>query len=214
MKRALCSLIVVVIFALSACWRPPPPPPPTPTPTPLPSPTPLPVADEEPVEVAVDVTSTEVGLGETTEVAVWVWRVGNLYGAEVHISFDPNLLEVVDSHSGALGTEIEHGDLLDVGYVIKNDVDNEHGLIDYAVSQMRPSHSVSGSGRLATIRFRAKALGTAVVRIDQALLANKEGQPIPMTLDGATSLVIRDGSDSQASYRLLGRRALVVAPRP
>jgi hypothetical protein len=192
-------VLLLMLLGMSAC-RSAPPVTPTALPTPRPSPTPLPFATEVPVEIAVDVTSGEVGVGETTEVAVWVWRVGNLYGAEVHLWFDPALLEVVDTLSGDRSTQIEHGDLLAADYVVQNSVNNDAGTIDYAVSQMHPSHGVSGSGRLATIRFRAKATGVAEVRIEQALLANTEGAVIPVSLDGATSLVIKETSSSKAGY--------------
>jgi hypothetical protein len=106
--------------------------------------------------------------------------VANLYGAEVYLTFDPTMLEVVDA-SGDPTFEIEPGPFLDpaLGLVGLNSADNVGGFIDYAVSLRDPAPPAFGTGVLATVYFRPKATGTTTVQFDQVKLSEKPVPPAP-----------------------------------
>ncbi len=128
--------------------------------------------------VIIAPSSIEIALGATTTVDIRIENVNDLYGAEVHLTFDPALLEVVDADSGAAGVQIQPGTFPSPDYPAQNSVDQAAGKIDFAVTQMSPRDPVSGSGVLATVTFRGKAAGTSALNFTGAILANRDGESI------------------------------------
>jgi hypothetical protein len=106
--------------------------------------------------------------------------VADLYGAEIHAQFDPAMLEAVDEYGDPV-TELEPGSFLDPanGLIGVNSVDNVGGYIDYAISLRDPAPSAFGGGILASVYFRAKGTGNAVVEINQVKLSTKPNPPEP-----------------------------------
>jgi len=125
--------------------------------------------------------NSEVAVGATTTVDIRVDNVTDLFGAEVHLAFDPALLEVVDADSGTGGVQIQPGTLLSPDFTAQNEVDQGSGKIDFAISQMQPKEPVSGSGVLATITFRGKAANASDIRFLNVILAQYGGIPIDAT---------------------------------
>lgn len=148
-----------------------------------------PEAPEALVLVAFDLQGAAVD--DVVEAAVSVVEVDDLYGVEVHMTFDTEVLEVVDLDDSAEGIQVADGDLLKVGYVVQNQADNVAGTIDYAVSQMPPSTGVTGAGTIVRIQFRARAAGTAALQVNSLVLASSEGHAIPASPDpGVAELTI------------------------
>jgi len=143
--------------------------------------------------VTIDPGSSEVAVGAETTVSIKIENIADLYGVEVHLTFDPALLEVVDANSGTDGVQIEAGDLLELDVDIENDVDQSAGQIDFAISQMPPHDPVSGSGVLATITFRGKAAGASAVSFDEALLSDKDGGEITADIQDGTITITGEG---------------------
>jgi hypothetical protein len=106
--------------------------------------------------------------------------VANLYGAEVHLLFDRDRLKAEDEN-GEDATAVEPGPFLDParGLVGANYVDNEFGLVDYAVSLRDPAAPAFGTGVLGTVLFRATATGRAEVTVDEAKLSERPLPPLP-----------------------------------
>lgn len=122
--------------------------------------------------VRVDPSTSSVGANNTIKVCIKVDNVANLAAFEIHLSFNPNVLEVISlTNGGFVAADIN----------AQNVFDNAAGTIDYAVAQLnRPP--ASGSGTLLCIIFRAKAIGSSTVttRATQAapnglLLADPNG---------------------------------------
>ena len=114
--------------------------------------------------------------------AIKIENVANLTAVELHLSFDPDVLEVL---------ALNDGGFLKADFPLQNTYDNAAGTIDYAVAQINRAPA-NGSGRLLEIVFRAKAEGQAPIRFrgTQAapagvLLADSDGTAIPVTLTGA-----------------------------
>ncbi len=122
-------------------------------------------------------------IGDTVAVAIEIGDVRGLYGAEVHLAFDPGVLEVVDADPDAEGVQIADGTFLSPDFVAINRVDNAAGTIGYAVAQMPPRNPADGSGSLATVTFRGKELGTSAVSFESALLSDRDGNMIPSTTE-------------------------------
>ncbi|HOT92874.1 MAG TPA: LysM peptidoglycan-binding domain-containing protein [Anaerolineae bacterium] len=143
-------------------------------------------------------------VGQTIELTVQVENITNLSSANLYITFDPDLLEVVDADPDAPETQIAAGDLLSPDYVPTNKAVD--GMITYEVQQGSPHPPVSGSGALARITFRAKASGTSIVMLEDVFLSNANGEGLLSTLQNSTLTIISAGGE--------GPTATPVPPTP
>ena len=127
--------------------------------------------------------------GEQGTVTVWVENVGGLYGAEFHLRFDPNVVEVVDIDAAKSGVQVKPGDWFKDGFVASNHADNTSGAVDYAVTLLNPAPPLAGSGAIAMITFKAKGVGASALTIEKALLATRDAAEIKSeTVDGAVGV--------------------------
>ncbi|MGI6713163.1 MAG: carboxypeptidase regulatory-like domain-containing protein [Bacillota bacterium] len=120
----------------------------------------------------------EVRPGETFNVNVDINNVSNLYGAEARISYDPNLVQVVDADPNLEGTQIDLGGVLS-GLTAKNQVNN--GEIWFSTSkngEIDPD-GFTGSGTIATITFKAltDVEGTADIEFIESQLSDATDPP-------------------------------------
>ncbi len=116
--------------------------------------------------VTIDPSSVNVALGATTEVDIYIENVTGLYSADVFLTFDPDLLEVVDADPDAPDVQIQPGTFLNPDFVEWNEVSQDYGEIYFVIYQDESGQPVAGSGVLATITFRGKAVGTSAVDFD------------------------------------------------
>lgn len=131
---------------------------------------------------------------EIVEVMVQINDVINLYGADVRVTFNPQVLEVVDQN-GNLATRVENAGFLvphppaSSGhiFVVKNEVDNVNGSVRYAATLLNPAPAINGSGNLIRFRFRAKAAGSSNLQFAYWKLAAPGGLEIPSTAIGGTA---------------------------
>lgn len=147
-----------------------------------------------------DPLQTDATVGQTFVVNMYLQDVANLYAVDIHLSFDPSILEVQDVNPDIPGIQIQPLEsLLVPGFVIKrkacnapdpSDPDcNEGGLAWYAASQLNPSPPVTGSGPLAAITFKALKAGVSPLEISYHQLSDSTGTPIPSTyLHGAVDV--------------------------
>lgn len=126
---------------------------------------------------------------ESIEVEIWINDVTDLYAADVRLSFDPSVLEVVDQNVGKAGVQIADGTFLDADWHgFSEHADNTNGTIQYAITQFNPDLPVSGSGVLAIITFRAKSTGTSDLQFTYKKLSDRNGGTIAETsTDGSVS---------------------------
>ncbi len=116
-------------------------------------------------------------------VNIYVQDVIDLYGADVRLSFDPSVAQVVDADPSLPGTQIQPlADFMSPDFVIRKEANNSAGTIWYAATQLNPSQPVSGSGPLARITFHADTAGSFVMPITSAQLSKAGGIPIPVSI--------------------------------
>ena len=101
--------------------------------------------------VRIDPVSTSTTPNQTVVVAVKVDNVTNLGAFELHLQFDPNLLQV---------TQLTHGGFTTAEYMVQNTFDNTAGTIDYSSQQVNVP-GVTGSGTLLTITFQTQNSGVS-----------------------------------------------------
>jgi LysM repeat protein len=129
--------------------------------------------------VAVAPASTSLAVGQTGTVSINVANVSNLSAFEVHLSFNPAVVEVV---------QIANGGFVAPDFVAQNTFNNAAGTIDYAIAQMNRA-PVSGSGTLLAITLRGKASGTSPLAFSPVaaapggvILSDPNGAAIPASL--------------------------------
>jgi hypothetical protein len=118
---------------------------------------------------------TVLEVGESTTVDLMLSDVRGLYGAELHLRFDPQVLQVVDAAPDADGVQLEPGALPAPDFVVQNRADNQLGTIDYAVTQLPPSQPGEGSGVVARVTLRAIKPSVSLIRFEHFLLADTIG---------------------------------------
>lgn len=125
--------------------------------------------------------SSTIEPGDEAIVEVRVKDAAPVYGAEFTLSFDPDVIEVVDSDAQTEGVQIAPGGFFDLSknhFPLQNHADNSEGIVRYAVSMLNPAPSAQGDGSLAKIGFRAKSLGQAGVRIETSTFGTRDGEAI------------------------------------
>jgi hypothetical protein len=159
---------------------------------------PVTVAAQTPALVRPDPLTLGLRAGDQGAVTIRVEGAEGLYGAEVHLTFDPAVLEVVDADATASGVQVKPGEWLKDGFVAVNKADNALGKIDFAVTLLNPAAPVSGSGNLFTVTLRAKANGGSALKIASALLASKEAREIKSAWQDGAVAVSAGGQAPQA----------------
>jgi hypothetical protein len=131
----------------------------------------------------------------TTTVEIRILGVTNLYGAEVHLTFDPTIVHVVDADpSTPVTVQVALGDFPYPDSVAQNLANNTTGTIDVAVAQTLPRPPCNGDGTLCTITFEALQWGTSPVHFVSALLADTNGLVIPSTTSDGEIAVLQAGT--------------------
>lgn len=137
-------------------------------------------------------------------------NVTNLYGLEVHLKYDPALLEIQDSKTDQEGIQVEPGTLLPVnqGFVVANQADQGQGTILYALTLLNPAPAVNGSGPIARLTFKVLQDIPTTITIEQATLVSASLQTIstataPLTVGGA-----QGGPDSSFPWWIVGAGVL------
>ena len=140
--------------------------------------------------------TVEVPLGRTADVAVEVVDVQDLYGVDLALTFNPNVVEVVDADPGQAGVQMALGTFLDSGFVVLNAADNVTGTVRFAMTQLNPSLPKSGTGALMVIRLRGKQVsGGTPLTLTSAQLARRDGTGLSTNLiSGQVSVVAAAGS--------------------
>ena len=152
---------------------------------------------ELPTTVTLRAASPSVSGCASVRVEIWVNNVENLYAADVHVRFDPTLLQVVDADAGAPGVQIEPVyTFMNPGFVIKrvacNAADPSNpdcpigGKVWYSAAQLNPTPPAIGSGAIAAFTLAGRAEGLSTLEITYQQLSSPFGQVIPATSIGSS----------------------------
>jgi|GEM_PF-3273494 len=133
--------------------------------------------------VSVSPSSQTILIGNSTSADIRIESVSNLYGAEVHLSFNPSILEVQG---------IADGNLLTGGFSLKN-WDNSAGTVYYAYTLLYPASPADGSGVLCTITFKGIGEGTSPLNFTQVKLSDPDGGSIPASSQDGSVTVAAPG---------------------
>lgn len=134
-------------------------------------------AQTTPVTLRLAPAYSQIDAGETIDVNLEVVNTPAIYGFEFNLTFNPTYVEVVDRNPSLAGVQIVLGPFFDPGFEIQHIVNNTTGEIKFAMTQLNPSVAKSGTGVLATIRFRGKAssAGPRPLTMTKADIATRDG---------------------------------------
>ena len=133
-----------------------------------------------PVVVRMAPAFVQAPEGGTTDVAVEVVDVEALYGFDVTVSFDPQVVEVVDADPSLPGVQVTQGLFLDPGFAVVNEADNTGGTVHFVMTQLNPSEAKNGTGTLIVIKLLGMQAGSAsTLGLPAVQLARRDGFMIP-----------------------------------
>lgn len=133
----------------------------------------------------------ELDVNSTAVLDLAITQVSGLYGLEVHLGFDSDVLEVVDADPTRGGIQLESGTFPAPDFVALNQADNRAGTIDYAVTQLSPREPREGSGVVAHITIRAKKPSTTEIEIEKFILTDTAAGVIDAVVENSQIKVRR-----------------------
>lgn len=148
--------------------------------------------EQDRVTLKMDPQSLRLKVGEAARVDLAIEQVSGLYGAEVHLKFDPMVLEVVDADPDQGGVQIQAGTLPIPDFVVLNSADNQAGTVDYAVTQLPPNKPGQGNGVVASLTVRAKKAAVTQIQLERVLLADTAGNSINVVTQNGQVRVMGD----------------------
>ena len=129
----------------------------------------------------------EVQPGTAFELPISIRNVEALYGIDIEVEFDPAVLQAEDAAPNTPGVQVGLGTFLDAGLTLYNEVDNEEGVIRFAMTQVNPSEPKSGEGILIVVYMVAQDEGESEMTVSFAEASTREGEAIP--IEGVDELV-------------------------
>lgn len=119
--------------------------------------------------------------GDKFDLDLRISDIGPVYGAEIALYFDAEVLEIADADTQTEDIQIIPGDFFDLNqnhFVLQNIADNTFGTVNYAMSLLNPSPAAQGDGILASIAFRVKKPGATDIQIKNCKFGTRDGQVI------------------------------------
>ncbi len=152
-----------------------------------------------PVAIQLSPQTTEVLALETGKTTVQVFDVSSLSMVDLRLTFDPNLVEVVDADPTQDGVQIALGPWASAGgsAVSLNVVDNTRGEIAFTVAFASPDSWASVEEAFVVITWRGKQAGEASLGWQSLKLLDGNGNVIPHQFEsGEVKVMPNDTSGS------------------
>ncbi len=140
---------------------------------------------------SLSIDTTPVHLGDTFTLRLSANDVTDLAGWQTDISFDPAVLEAVETSEGDF-LSVKIGDT----FFLKGTIDNTAGKIT-GVSTAKLKGGGSGTGALLLVTFRAKAVGETRVTFSDFFAGSSGGEAIP---SDAPEIVITIGGRKSPAW--------------
>ncbi|MEZ4529040.1 MAG: cohesin domain-containing protein [Desulfobacterales bacterium] len=166
----------------------------------------------EPV-VQISMENPTLKPGEITTADLRIRDIPPVYGAEMILTFDPNILEVADEDKERENIQIRPGKFFDLShshFPLQNQADNRTGRIYYAVSMLNPAPEAQGDGTLAHIAFRAKAPGDANLKMETAKFGTRDGRTVIPDTAPPVQIQVRNRTGNWQGFALTVSAALLI----
>jgi hypothetical protein len=156
------------------------------------------VTSQNPVELRISPTAEKLSIAEAASVEIRLDHATDLYGLHLLLKFDPTKLVVQDSDPAQEGVQVASGALPVPDFTVVNKVDNEQGMVEYAVTQLNPREPAQGDGVVAVINFQGVGTGVSPLTFSYAKLAGPDGHEIPVEAASLTLEVSELGSAARS----------------
>ncbi|MHA1290585.1 MAG: cohesin domain-containing protein [Candidatus Thorarchaeota archaeon] len=127
-------------------------------------------------DVYVNPSYQEVFVGDEFNVSVDIQTDEEIYAYDISVRFDPNVIE---------GLQLTEGNFLKKDgaqtYVVSN-IDNNNGLVQFAVTRFNTQVGVTGNGTLFIITFNAVTNGTSHLNFSDTTITDPSLQEIDANL--------------------------------
>lgn len=130
----------------------------------------------------------DLAVGETRQVQIVLENVDGINEIEIHVSFEPRNVNIVDADPAKDGVQIQPGEIPEPMQVIQNEAKNDAGFLVYHVAQ-EPGTSARGSGVVATLTVQAMAKGGSPLRFTIVKWKDAAGQQMP-DIDGNDGMIV------------------------
>jgi hypothetical protein len=145
--------------------------------------------------VRVEPAVLEIGDGQVETVQIVLENAVEVYGIEVRASFDPAVVEVVDSNPDTPGVQLIPGPFIQPDFLVRNEADNVEGTLQYVATQVNPTEPVTGTGVVFSIMLRGKGQGSqATVMIDFEDIVDRRGVKLEVQGEGGIVQIVRPKS--------------------
>jgi subtilisin family serine protease len=184
------------------------------------------ISDHITTSVSVAPSNVRVTVDATATTTLQANAISNLYSVTLRLTFDPNIVQVVDADPGTPNVQIAVGALMSGRdyTVTRNEVDNTTGVVEFALSLRGAALPITGSGPVAVITWQGKGVGQSALTLQQSRLAHPDGGPIlhnirngavqvqPSIISGVVLLQGRTNHGGTTVY--LTRESCPLTPQP
>ena len=144
-------------------------------------------------ELEIYPDTQEVNTGQVYQFQVEVIGAVEINAFDIHLAYDPDVIEIQDADDDLDGIQVGFGDFLVPDFVLKNEVDEEAGTIWVVMTQVYPSLPKTGDGVLLVIDFMAiRPNQETDVQVSKAVLATGTGREFETTGTPGTIEVVGD----------------------
>jgi hypothetical protein len=151
--------------------------------------------------------------GSRVEVPVQIENVQDLYGIDIEIRFDPDVIKIEDADPDADGIQPALGTFLDAGLTLFDTADNEEGVIRFVMSQVNPSEPKSGEGNILVLYIQGLAEGKSDLEITLLELSTRAGEAISAEpVDGKVTVSVAADSKQSTSIPVQDPTSMVIVP--
>ena len=142
------------------------------------------------------IDTTSVVIGDTFTLYLNANEITNLARWQCDIVFDPNVLEAVEVLEGDF---LKEGDATTI--FLKSTIDNTAGKITGLGTVSLSNDGKSGTGRLLSVAFVAKAIGEAQVTLDNLYVDSSESVAIPLSIPEIV-IAVSDVNSANLSFSI------------
>jgi hypothetical protein len=160
---------------------------------------------QTPAQVTIAPPTGALVTGQPVTLDVIAQGVHNLYGAELHLRFDPAVTQVEDADPQQAGLQLIPGSLLDPtqATVLVNQADNQAGTAVFAVTLLNPAPAVEGSGLVAQLTVVPQQPGLLRLELESVKLITRDMQTLDVSVHGlevqVSGQAILPGNTDQAA---------------
>ena len=142
------------------------------------------------------IDTTSIVIGDTFTLYLNANEITNLARWQCDIVFDPNVLEAVEVLEGDF---LKEGDATTI--FLKSTIDNTAGKITGLGTVSLSNDGGSGTGRLLSVAFVAKAIGEAQVTLDNLYVDSSESVAIPLSIPEIV-IAVSDVNSANLSFSI------------